>query len=254
MYTATPALGYARQARLAAIAKGDLERWAEIRKHEGESVKEAVERLKPVWNQRDLSEDVSITQRRRHEAAHAVIAHALGGTVMAADIHQKGDAGGSVEALPPIPSISPEHTMWTRLQIAVAGAAQDVTDGNLNYGSSSDINKALYQATMLTAAGWTPEGYTGPLNPNSLMAYAIETDKQLLAQRQDATTAIEKALHRQGQAHRCRSPPHPRQPAPEASRRGRRLTRRARTIHDSYDGPHQEAPATRQQPSRTRRS
>lgn len=194
VYTATPALGYARQARLAAIAKGDLERWAEIRKHEGESVKEAVERLKPVWNQRDLSEDVSITQRRRHEAAHAVIAHALGGTVMAADIHQKGDAGGSVEALPPIPSISPEHTMWTRLQIAVAGAAQDVTDGNLNYGSSSDINKALYQATMLTAAGWTPEGYTGPLNPNSLMAYAIETDKQLLAQRQDATTAIEKAL------------------------------------------------------------
>ena len=113
---------------------------------------------------------------------------------MSADVRDRGNVGGSVESFPPIPSAGPAHTMWTRLQIAVAGAAQDVTDGNLNYGSSSDINKALYQATMLTAAGWTPEGYTGPLNPNSLMAYAIETDKQLLAQRQDATTAIEKAL------------------------------------------------------------
>ena len=194
VYTATPALGYARQARLGAIAKSDLERWAEIRKHEGESVKEAVERLEPLWNQRDLSEDASITQRRRHEAAHAVFTYILGGTVMSADIHQKSDAGGSVEYLPPIPSISPEHTMWTRLQIAVAGAAQDITDGNLNYGSSSDINKALYQATMLTAAAWTPNGYTGPPNPSDLIAHAVETDKQFLAQRQDAISAIEKAL------------------------------------------------------------
>ena len=180
--------------RLGVVARSDLECWAEIHKNEGESTKDAVKRLEPLWNQRELSEDISITQRRRHEAAHAIITHALGGTVMSADIHQKSDAGGSVEYLPPIPSISPEHTMWTRLQIAVAGAAQDITDGNLNYGSSTDINKAQYQATMLTAAAWTPNGYTGPLNPSDLIAYAIETDKKLLTEHQDAIAAIEKAL------------------------------------------------------------
>lgn len=192
-HTVVP-MGVARLAHPGAVARSDLERWAEIHKNEGESTKDAVKRLEPVWNQRELSEDVSITQRRRHEAAHAVITYVLGGTVMSADIHQKSDAGGSVEYLPPIPSISPEHTMWVRLQIAVAGAAQDITDGNLNYGSSTDINKAQYQATMLTAAAWTPNGYTGPLSPGDLIAYAIETDKRLLAERQDTIAAIEKAL------------------------------------------------------------
>ena len=81
-----------------------------------------------------------------------------------------------------------------RLQIAVAGAAQDTIDGILNAGSSTDIDRAQYQATMLTAAAWTPNDYTGPLNPGDLITYAIETDKQLLAEHQDAIAAIEKAL------------------------------------------------------------
>ena len=81
-----------------------------------------------------------------------------------------------------------------RLQIAVAGAAQDTIDGILNAGSSTDIDKALRQAVTLTAAAWTPDGYTGPLNPSDLITHAIETDKQLLAERQDAIAAIEKAL------------------------------------------------------------
>ena len=81
-----------------------------------------------------------------------------------------------------------------RLQIAVAGAAQDTIDGILNAGSSTDIDKALRQAVTLTAATWTPNGYTGPLNPSDLITYAIETNKQLLAEHQDAISAIEKAF------------------------------------------------------------
>jgi hypothetical protein len=180
--------------RLGVVTTSDLERWAEIHKNEGESIKDAVKRLEPVWNQRELGEDISITQRRRHEAAHAVITHALGGTVMSADVRDRGDVGGSVEYFPPIPSAGPAHTMWVRLQIAVAGAAQDTIDGILNAGSSTDIDKAQYQATMLTAAAWTPNGYIGAPTPGDLIAYAVETDKQLLAERQDAIAAIEKAL------------------------------------------------------------
>lgn len=183
-HTVVP-MGVARLAHPGAVARSDLERWAAIHKHEGESTKDAVKRLEPLWNQRELGEDVSITQRRRHEAAHAVITYVLGGTVMSADVRDRGNVGGRVESFPPIPSAGPAHTMWVRLQIAVAGAAQDTIDGILNAGSSTDT---------LTAAAWTPNGYTGPLNPGDLIAYAIETDKQLLADRQDAIAAIEKAL------------------------------------------------------------
>lgn len=192
-HTVVP-MGVARLAHPGAVARSDLERWAAIHKHEGESTKDAVKRLEPLWNQRELGEDVSIQQRRRHEAAHAVITYVLGGTVMSADVRDRGNVGGRVESFPPIPSAGPAHTMWVRLQIAVAGAAQDTIDGILNAGSSTDIDKALSQAVTLTAAAWTPNGYTGPLNPGDLIAYAIETDKQLLADRQDAIAAIEKAL------------------------------------------------------------
>lgn len=187
-------MGIARLTRLGAATMSDLERWAEIHKHKGESTKDAVTRLEPLWNQRELDENISITQRRRHEAAHAVITHALGGTVMSADIHQKGHVSGSVEYLPPIPSAGPAHTMWVRLQIAVAGATQDTIDGILNTGSSTDIDKAQRQAVTLTAASWTPDSYTGPLTPSDLITHAIETNKKLLTRRQDAIAAIEKAL------------------------------------------------------------
>ena len=192
-YTVVP-MGIARLVRPGAVARSDLERWAEIHKNEGESTKDVVKRLEPLWNQRELNEDVSITQRRRHEAAHAVITHALGGTVMSVDIHETGNVGGNVESLPPIPSAGPAHTIWVQLQIAVAGAAQDTLDGIVNYGASNDIDKALRQAVTLTAAAWTPKGYTGLLNPSDLITYAIEADKQLLAERQDAIASIETAL------------------------------------------------------------
>lgn len=180
--------------RLGVAAISDLERWAGIHKNKGESTKDAVKRLEPLWSQRELGEDISITQRRRHEAAHAVITHVLGGTVMSADVRDRGNTAGRVESFPPIPSAGPAHTMWVRLQIAVAGAAQDTLDGILNAGSSTDIDKALRQAVSLTAAAWTPDGYAGALNPGDLIIYAIETDKRLLAERQDAIAAIEKAL------------------------------------------------------------
>ena len=193
-HTVVP-MGVARLAHPGAVARSDLERWAEIHKNEGESIKDAVKRLEPVWNQRELGEDISITQRRRHEAAHAVITYVLGGTVMSADVRDRGDVGGRVESFPPIPSVGPAHTMWVRLQITVAGAAQDTIDGILNAGSSTDIDKAQRQAVTLTAAAWTPNGYTGgPLNPSDLITYAIETNKKLLTEQQDAIAAIEKAL------------------------------------------------------------
>ena len=70
-HTVVP-MGVARLAHPGAVARCDLERWAEFRRTKGESTKDAVKRLEPLWNQRELNEDISIQQRRRHEAAHAV--------------------------------------------------------------------------------------------------------------------------------------------------------------------------------------
>ena len=192
-YTVAP-MGVARLARPGTGTTSDLERWAEIHKHDGESTKDAVKRLEPLWNQRELSEDVSITQRRRHEAAHVVVAWAQGGTVLSVNTHRRLDRDGHYKELIPLPHPGAAKVSWYRTQVYLAGLAQDVLDGCEAHGSGTDIDSALRAAVVLVAMGWRPDGYTGPLNPGDLIAYAIETDKQLLADRQDAIAAIEKAL------------------------------------------------------------
>ena len=51
--------------------RSSREIYAEIHKREGESTKDAVERLRPVWDEANSSKYAgSIKQTRRHEAAH----------------------------------------------------------------------------------------------------------------------------------------------------------------------------------------
>lgn len=175
--------------------RSSREIYAEIHKREGESTKDAVERLRPVWDEANSSKySVTIDQRRRHEAAHVVVAWAQGGTVLSVNTHRRLDRGGHYEALIPLPRPGAAKVIWYHIQGYLAGLAQDVLDGCEVHGSGVDIDRALREAVVLAAIGWRPDGYTGPLNPSDLITYAIETDKQLLAERQDAIAAIEKAL------------------------------------------------------------
>ena len=169
--------------------------YAEIYKRDDESVEDAVERLRPVWDEANSSKySVTIDQRRRHEAAHVVVAWAHGGTVLSVNTHRRLDRGGHYEALIPLPRPGTAKVIWYHIQGYLAGLAQDVLDGCEVHGSGIDIDRALREAVVLAAIGWRPDGYTGPLNPGDLITYAIETDKQLLTERQDAIAAIEKAL------------------------------------------------------------
>lgn len=175
--------------------RSSREIYAEIHKRDGESIEDAVERLRPVWDEANSSKySVTIDQRRRHEAAHVVVAWAHGGTVLSVNTHRRLDRGGHYEALIPLPRPGTAKVIWYHIQGYLAGLAQDVLDGCEVHGSGIDIDRALREAVVLAAIGWRPDGYTGPLNPGDLITYAIETDKQLLTERQDAIAAIEKAL------------------------------------------------------------
>lgn len=175
--------------------RSSREIYAEIHKREGESTKDAVERLRPVWDEANSSKYAgSIKQTRRHEAAHVVVAWAQGGTVLSVNTHRHLDRDGHYEELIPLPHPGAAKVSWYRTQVYLAGLAQDVLDDCEAHGSGTDIDSALRAAVVLAATGWRPDGYTGPLNPSDLITHAIEVDKQLLAERQDAIAAIETAL------------------------------------------------------------
>ena len=177
------------------VLRSIKEIYAEIHKRDGESIEDAVERLRPVWDEANSSKYAgSIKQTRRHEAAHVVVAWAQGGTVLSVNTHRRLDRDGHYKELIPLPHPGAAKVSWYRTQVYLAGLAQDVLDGCEAHGSGTDIDSALRAAVVLVAMGWRPDGYTGPLNPGDLIAYAIESNKKLLAERQDAIAAIETAL------------------------------------------------------------
>lgn len=169
--------------------------YAEIHKREGESTKDAVERLRPVWDEANSSKYAgSIKQTRRHEAAHVVVAWAQGGTVLSVNTHRRLDRDGHYKELIPLPHPGAAKVSWYRTQVYLAGLAQDILDDCEAHGSGTDIDSALRAAVVLAATGWRPDGYTGPLNPSDLITHAIETNKQILTEHQNAIAAIETAL------------------------------------------------------------
>ena len=86
------------------VLRSSKEIYAEIHKRDGESIEDAVERLRPVWDEANSSKYAgSIKQTRRHEAAHVVVAWAQGGTVLSVNTHRRLDRDGHYKELIPLP-------------------------------------------------------------------------------------------------------------------------------------------------------
>ena len=168
---------------------GDLEIWVQIQPQKRhETLIDAIYRLRPAWDEAHSSKYTgTIKHCRRHEAAHAVVTWALGGTVLHIDAHR-------TRTVIPIPHPGAAAAAWFRLQVDLAGLAQEVIDDSQAHGADDDIDSAYRHATVLAAMGYRPDGYNGPLTPSDLVAHAIETDKQLLAEHQEVVTAAAKAL------------------------------------------------------------
>ena len=122
---------------------GDLEIWVQIHQKWHETLIDAIYRLRPAWDEANSSKYTgTIKQARRHEAAHAVVTWALGGTILDIDAHR-------TRTVIPIPHPGAAAAAWFRLQVDLAGLTQDVIDDSQAHGSNDDIDSAYRHATAL---------------------------------------------------------------------------------------------------------
>ena len=138
-----------------------FERWVDAQPEAGRDRRAAAKRLRPAWEAWQSRGRIDGPGRARHEAAHAIVARALGHTVTCADIRHAGDRSGRVESVPPLPSRGMGPDLWDELTIALAGSALDLAEGRHYAGSRDDIQMAEATAAALISTNHTPEGADG---------------------------------------------------------------------------------------------
>ena len=134
-----------------------FERWVDAQLEAGQDRRAAAQRLRPTWEAWQARGRIDGPGRARHEAAHAVVARALGHTVTCADIRHAGDRGGRVESVPPLPSRGAGPDLWDALTITVAGNVLDLAEGRHNISSRDDIRAAETIAAAMISTGHAPD-------------------------------------------------------------------------------------------------
>lgn len=92
----------------------------------------------------------------RHEAAHAIVAHHFGATVLEA--HVKPDGSGHVQWALPSPRPTSQDEARMRICIAMAGNVQDRLDNRHNAGSTKDMQQITGNVAALLSIGQEPHG------------------------------------------------------------------------------------------------
>lgn len=174
-----------------------FERWVDAQPEAGRDRRAAAQRLRPAWEAWQARGRIDGPGRARHEAAHAVVARALGHTILSADIRHAGDRSGHVEFVPPLPSRGMGPDLWDELTIAVAGSALDLAEGRRHAGSRDDIQLAEATAAALISTGHTPEGADGPLETIArATAAARDRATRILTDHRDQIDVLAAALIR----------------------------------------------------------
>lgn len=130
----------------------------------------------------------------RHEAAHAVVGHVIGCTVLRADIQETETKGGHTHSILPVPFPAEHDAAWIRMRSGLAGRAIDVLSGQHDLGSTNDVESAVKDAAIIVSTGLRPTGYTGPLTTDSLLAAASAEARRILLAHQDVVEAITSTL------------------------------------------------------------
>lgn len=136
------------------------------------------------------------SRRARHEAAHALIAHLSGGTIISAHIvHDENVAiGGSVHSSGDGTGATGDETEWSAAKIAIAGDVQDGLDGVRDWGARTDMEQGAGRLTQLLAWGVAPAGHDRPLTYEGLLLTARVEVEKLLRQHADVVAAIAQRL------------------------------------------------------------
>lgn len=118
----------------------------------------------------------------RHEAAHAVVAWALGVEVMEISTQAIENSGGHVQLAPATERPVPEEA-WKFLQVSLAGAIVEDRDRQQELGAcGADLFQALEHASTIIATGRCPMGFEGQLTVESLIGAATEEARVFIDQ------------------------------------------------------------------------
>lgn len=162
----------------------------------------AVARLAP-----GPAEVETLSHRARHEAAHAVVATALGARVTSVDVTLRPGGIGGTCTHQTAPDWSVTDRSWAQLVIAVAANVSDLDNGVCGDGATSDIEKALHHLAAIISTGRLPTGYSGALRFDDLLAGARDLAAEILEVNEAAihmlmelleATAGEQALRGEG--------------------------------------------------------
>lgn len=138
----------------------------------------------------------TIQRRARHEAAHAVIALALGKENIRADVVQTEHRGGQVRYQNPGMPVA--DFAYTDMLIGFGGQIVDVQAGHFDHGSRDDMRGVTDATLLILSTGQRPSGYEGPLTADGLVRGARLAAEQLLEQHRISVDRVTAALIKHG--------------------------------------------------------
>lgn len=146
-----------------------------------------------AWGPGATREASRLERTARHEAAHAVVATAVGARVLVVDVIEHGVTGGQT-----IVEHADEQTLagraWEIMVLAIAGNVDDLKSGHFDFGASSDFQTIMNAAAALISTGQRPTGYDGDLVLDDLLVAAREQARGLLQRHAGVVDAIARRL------------------------------------------------------------
>lgn len=154
-----------------------------------------------------VARDVAVLARRavngpadarvsRHEAAHAVVAVALGMTVVRVTaVPPHADASGQCSwEVPDGSALGAADIHWAGMRIRMAGLLVEDDSPESCGTAASDMMQVTIAATTLATSGRRPLGYEGALTVSDLVDGARSDVARLLVEHADAIDAVTDAL------------------------------------------------------------
>jgi hypothetical protein len=141
----------------------------------------------------------------RHEAAHILVAHALGAAAIKVEVYGVDHGGNARWAYPEMMS-KPQNFCWIALVVAVAGNLVDQEEGRANIGSHNDLRSAEQDVYAIISTGAKPDGYDGDLAASALINAARDKAQSILAEHHDLYEKLAGELlqHRRLNSHQIR--------------------------------------------------
>lgn len=126
----------------------------------------------------------------RHEAAHAVVAWALGAQVTEISTQMVGTSGGrcSLASRPERPLVD---EAWLLLRVCMASTVIEVQDRQEERGGcSTDLTQALAHASTIIATGRRPAGHASVLTLDALIGGAADEARAIIDQHEQLLEAV----------------------------------------------------------------